>query len=122
MSEQQLDQRSDRNPEPSRPGRAIAEARAAQGLTLDDLTAATCIRAGILRRMEADDFDACGGDFYARGHLRLVGQALHLDVQSLIDGFDRDHPDGDLVDELSEDPRRRRIWHLSTIRTLHRRP
>ncbi|MDQ1632518.1 MAG: cytoskeleton protein RodZ, partial [Frankiaceae bacterium] len=99
MSEQQLDQRSDWNPVASQPGRAIAEARAAQGLTLDELTAATCIRAGILRRMEADDFDACGGDFYARGHLRLVGQALHLDVHSLVDAFDRDHPDGDPVDE-----------------------
>ena len=122
MSEQQLDQRSDSDPAPSRPGRAIAEARATQGLTLDDLTAATCIRAGILRRMEADDFGACGGNFYARGHLRLVGQALHLDVQTLVDGFDRDHADIDLNEELSEDPPRRGIWHMFTVRTLHRRP
>jgi cytoskeletal protein RodZ len=122
MSEQRLDQRSDRDPGPSQPGRAIAEARAVQGLTLDDLTNATCIRAGILRRMEADDFDACGGDFYARGHLRLVGQALHLDVQSLVDGFDRDHGYIDVAEDLSEDPPRRRIWHKFTVRTSHRRP
>ena len=93
MQEKQLDQPPEMHPEPSRPGRDIAAARVAQGLSLEDLSDATCIRAGILRRMEADDFGACGGDFYARGHLRIVAQALHLDVGSLVDAFDQEHPD-----------------------------
>ena len=75
------------------PGRSLALARAAEGLTLDDVALRTCIRPGILRRIEVDDFGACGGDFYARGHLRILGQALHVDVDGLLGAFDREHPD-----------------------------
>lgn len=103
MHERQLHGQSEQQLDPSPPGRQIATARAALGLSLEDVNDATCIRAGILRRMEADDFGACGGNFYARGHLRIVGQALHLDVQSLIDEFDHDHAEVDLSGVDTED-------------------
>jgi hypothetical protein len=38
--------------------------------------------------MEVDDFTPCGGDFYARGHIRSLTRVLGLDGETLITLYD----------------------------------
>lgn len=72
-------------------GQSLAEARAQRGLSVEDVSAATRIRAGLIRDIEADKFDACGGDVYARGHIRSIARTLGIDAAPLIGEFDSAH-------------------------------
>lgn len=69
-------------------GQALADARAASGLSLDDVAAQTKIRPTILAAMEDDDFSLCGGDAYARGQLRSIAQVVGIDPVALVAQYD----------------------------------
>ncbi|CAL9547921.1 Cytoskeleton protein RodZ [Streptomyces sp. enrichment culture] len=69
-------------------GRALQQARIAAGLTVDDISAATRVRIAIVHAIEADDFAPCGGDVYARGHIRTLARAVQLDPEPLIAQYD----------------------------------
>lgn len=71
-------------------GADVAAARRACGLTIDDVSAATRIRATLLRHIEDDDFSLCGGDVYARGHLRAICTVVGLEAEPLLAAFDRE--------------------------------
>ncbi|MFJ2610457.1 helix-turn-helix domain-containing protein [Streptomyces sp. NPDC091279] len=68
-------------------GDALRRARVAAGLTVDDISNATRVRIAIVHAIEADDFTPCGGDVYARGHIRTLARAVHLDPEPLLDQF-----------------------------------
>ena len=70
-------------------GAALAAARRDRGLSVEDVSAATRIRPAIIRAIEADEFDACGGAVYARGHLRSIAQVVGADPRPLVEEFDR---------------------------------
>jgi hypothetical protein len=70
-------------------GAALAAARRDRGLSVEDVSAATRIRPAIVRAIEADEFDACGGAVYARGHLRSIAQVVGADPRPLVEEFDR---------------------------------
>ncbi|MFL6128501.1 MAG: helix-turn-helix domain-containing protein [Mycobacteriales bacterium] len=70
-------------------GAALAEARRQRGLSVEDVAAATRIRATIVRAIEDDDFAACGGAVYARGHMRAIAQLVGTDARPLVAEFDR---------------------------------
>jgi cytoskeleton protein RodZ len=72
-------------------GHALRQARIAAGLTVDDVTNATRVRISIVHAIEADNFAPCGGDVYARGHIRTVAKAVHLDPAPLLAQFDAEH-------------------------------
>ena len=72
-------------------GHALRQARIAAGLTVDDVTNATRVRISIVHAIEADDFAPCGGDVYARGHIRTLAKAVHLDPAPLLEQFDAQH-------------------------------
>jgi cytoskeleton protein RodZ len=72
-------------------GRALQQARIAAGLTVDDITTATRVRIAIVHAIEADDFAPCGGDVYARGHIRTLAKAVGLDPAELVAQFDAEH-------------------------------
>ena len=74
-------------------GQTLAEARERAGLTVEDVAARTRIRRTLVLGIEADDFSACGGDFYARGHIRNVAKIVGIDAQPLLDEFDASRPD-----------------------------
>jgi len=69
-------------------GAEVAAARRACGLTIDDVSEATRVRATVLRHIEADDFSLCGGNVYARGHLRAICTVVDLDSAPLLATFD----------------------------------
>lgn len=69
-------------------GEALAEARYRAGLTVDEVSERTRIRKAVIRCIEQDDYDACGGDIYARGYVRAIAGAVGIDAQPLIREFD----------------------------------
>ncbi|MFF9186306.1 helix-turn-helix domain-containing protein [Streptomyces misionensis] len=72
-------------------GRALQQARIAAGLTVDDVSSATRVRLAIVHAIEADDFGPCGGAVYARGHIRTLARAVHLDPEPLVAQYDAEH-------------------------------
>ncbi|MBB6170776.1 cytoskeletal protein RodZ [Nocardiopsis mwathae] len=72
-------------------GRTLAAARERAGYSIDDLSSRTCIRATVLAAMERDEFGPCGGDFYARGHIRAVCREFGIDHARLVDDYDREY-------------------------------
>jgi len=81
-------------------GPELAAARTRLGLSVDQLADRTRIRPHVIEALEVDDFSACGGDFYARGHLRTLARVLGLDVAPLLEAYDERYADAPL------DPRR----------------
>ncbi|MGA8248364.1 MAG: helix-turn-helix domain-containing protein, partial [Nocardioides sp.] len=81
-------------------GPQFAAARAHLGLGVDQLADRTRIRPHVIEAIEVDDFSACGGDFYARGHLRTLARVLGVDVVPLLETYDARYADAPI------DPRR----------------
>ncbi|MGO9077691.1 MAG: helix-turn-helix domain-containing protein [Streptosporangiaceae bacterium] len=69
-------------------GDALAAARRQAGLTIEQVSQRTCIRESIIRGIEQNDFSACGGDFYARGHIRGIARAVGADPGPLVSEYD----------------------------------
>ena len=65
-------------------GETLTEARYQAGLTVDELSERTRIRATVIRSIEQDDYEACGGDLYVRGYVRAIAGAVGIDAQPLI--------------------------------------
>ncbi|GAB2976939.1 helix-turn-helix domain-containing protein [Streptomyces pseudoechinosporeus] len=90
----------DNTPEDERPfeeddrpsiGTALRQARIDAGLTVDDVSNATRVRIAIVQAIEQDNFAPCGGDVYARGHIRTLARAVHLDPDPLLAQFAAEH-------------------------------
>ncbi len=69
-------------------GATLAAARRRAGLTVSEVSQSTRVTEPIIRGIEQDDYAACGGDFYARGHIRAIARAVREDPLPLIDEFD----------------------------------
>ena len=69
-------------------GEILTSARRQAGLTITQVSERTRIRETIIRGIERDDFPACGGDFYARGHIRAIARTAGVDLESLIREYD----------------------------------
>lgn len=74
-------------------GPEIAAARARLSLSVDQLAERTRIRPHVIESIEVDDFAPCGGDFYARGHLRTLARVLGLDAAPLLASYDERYAD-----------------------------
>ena len=102
-------------------GEALTEARQQAGLTVGQVSEQTRIRVPIIRSIEADDYEACGGDFYARGDIRSIAAAVGADPEPLIREYDMDHRAtgpisatsiNELLARSRPDRRRRPDWTL----------
>jgi hypothetical protein len=81
-------------------GPQFAVARERLGLSVDELADRTRIRPHVIEAIEVDDFSACGGDFYARGHLRTLGRVLGVEAGPIVATYDERYADAPI------DPRR----------------
>jgi len=72
-------------------GEKLQQARISAGMSLDDLASITSIRSGLLREMENNNFVPCGGDTYARGHLRSIAPKIGADPIELINMYNEEH-------------------------------
>ncbi|HYX60793.1 MAG TPA: helix-turn-helix transcriptional regulator, partial [Streptosporangiaceae bacterium] len=69
-------------------GATLAAARRRAGLTVHDVSQSTRVTEPIISGIEQDDYAECGGDFYARGHIRAIARAVGEDPGPLIEEFD----------------------------------
>lgn len=69
-------------------GERIHQARERLDVSVDDLADRTRIRPYVIESIEIGDFSPCGGDFYARGHLRMLSGVLGIDPQPLLSSYD----------------------------------
>jgi len=60
-------------------GQVIRDARIAARLSIEELSESTSVRIGLLTEMEENNFFHCGGDTYARGHLRNIANKVGVD-------------------------------------------
>ena len=72
-------------------GDTLADARRQAGLTITQVSQRTRIRESIIRAIEQGDFSPCGGDFYARGHIRSIASVVGADPVPLIREYDEEH-------------------------------
>ena len=72
-------------------GHALAQARLAAGLSVDEVSTSTRVRVPILQAIERDDFSRCGGDVYARGHIRSIAREVGLDPEEMIERYSAEH-------------------------------
>jgi cytoskeleton protein RodZ len=79
------------SPSPSgpTPGAALAAARQQAGLSVEEVSATTRIRSTLVRAIEHDEYERCGGEVYARGHIRSIAHAVGTDAEPLLADFDR---------------------------------
>ena len=78
-------------------GEALARARHDAGLSTAEISLRTRIRQSIIDGIEHDDYSACGGDFYARGHIRAIAQALRVDSVPLVEAYDAARRPGEWI-------------------------
>jgi hypothetical protein len=81
-------------------GPQFAAARRRLGLSVDELADRTRIRPHVIEAIEVDDFSVCGGDFYARGHLRTLARVLGVEGAPALATYDEQYADAPI------DPRR----------------
>ncbi|HEY0717743.1 MAG TPA: helix-turn-helix transcriptional regulator, partial [Streptosporangiaceae bacterium] len=81
-------------------GATLADARWRAHLTVDEVSHRTRIREAIIWGIEQDDFSACGGDAYARGHIRAMAQAVGIDPDPLIQQYDETYRTSEDIDDV----------------------
>jgi cytoskeletal protein RodZ len=69
-------------------GQTLIAAREQAGMSVEQVASATALRQTLVRAIEHDDFRLCGGDFYARGHIRNLAKTVGIDPEPLIEEFD----------------------------------
>jgi cytoskeletal protein RodZ len=72
-------------------GGTLAKARQEAGLTVTHVSGRTRIRETVIHAIERDDFTLCGGNFYARGHIRSIARTIGMDPEPLITEYDEAH-------------------------------
>ena len=72
-------------------GEFLQKARMDAGFSVDELAHIVNLRPGLIKAMESNDFLPCGGDTYARGHIRNIAQATGFNVQELLAMYEEEH-------------------------------
>ncbi len=96
-------------------GETLTAARTSAGLSVEQVSDATRIRRTLVEAIEHDDFRLCGGDFYARGHIRTIATTVGTDPAPLLAQFDAEH-------EGSAPPRATEVFEPDTARAERRGP
>jgi len=72
-------------------GEFLQKAREDAGFSVDELAHIVNLRPGLIKAMESNDFLPCGGDTYARGHIRNISQITGSNAQELLAMYVAEH-------------------------------
>jgi len=72
-------------------GTELRDQRESAGLSVEKLSALTSIRMGLISEMESNNFSHCGGDTYARGHLKNIASLLGLEPNHFVEMYNSEH-------------------------------
>ena len=89
------------------PGAQLAAKRGERGLSIEQVTAATGVRAEYIRALEADDLSRFAALAYAKGYLRTYAAFLGLDAGELIAQLPAESRRPDLAVKVMEREKRR---------------
>lgn len=70
-------------------GSELKIAREAAGLSLEHVAQRSKLRVSVVAAIENNDFSHCGGDVYARGHIRVLANLYRIDSAHLLELFDK---------------------------------
>jgi cytoskeletal protein RodZ len=84
---------------------SLAQAREAAGLTVEQISALTNIRAAVIKDLEINSVEICGGIAYARGHIRTITKVLNQKTPKSV-SFDADLIVAEIEAAQSEDGRK----------------
>ena len=84
---------------------SLAQAREAAGLTVEQISALTNIRAVVIKDLEMNSVEICGGIAYARGHIRTITKVLNQKTPKSV-SFDADLIVAEIEAAQSEDGRK----------------
>ena len=84
---------------------SLAQARETAGLTVEQISALTNIRIAVIKDLENNSVDICGGIAYARGHIRTIAKVLNQKTPKSI-SFDADLIVAGIEAAQSEDGRK----------------
>ena len=93
-------------------GTYLREAREAAGYSVEQISSKTRIRPDVIRDLESEKFQSSGGNAYARGHIRTIGNLINADIDRLISEFEAvtGEVDRPMIDLLTE-------TNATTVRT-----
>ena len=72
-------------------GSELRDRRESAGLSLEQLASMTSVRMGLISEMESNNFSHCGGDTYARGHLKNIALRLGLEPNHFVEMYNAEH-------------------------------
>ena len=72
-------------------GSELRDRRESVGLSLEQLASMTSVRMGLISEMESNNFSHCGGDTYARGHLKNIAMRLGLEPNHFVEMYNAEH-------------------------------
>jgi len=84
---------------------SLAQAREAAGLTVEQISVLTNIRAAVIKDLEMNSVEICGGIAYARGHIRTITKVLNQKTPKSV-SFDADLIVAEIEAAQSEDGRK----------------
>jgi len=84
---------------------SLAQAREAAGLTVEQISALTNIRVAVIKDLEMNSVEICGGIAYARGHIRTITKVLNQKTPKSV-SFDADLIVAEIEAAQSEDGRK----------------
>jgi cytoskeletal protein RodZ len=84
---------------------SLAQAREAAGLTVEQISALTNIRVAVIKDLENNSAEVCGGIAYARGHIRTITKVLNQKTPKSV-SFDADLIVAEIEAAQSEDGRK----------------
>jgi cytoskeletal protein RodZ len=100
-------------------GQTVAHARTSAGLTVQQVAESTRVRGSLIDSIEHDDFRPCGGDVYARGHLKSIATAIGLDPAQVAAQFDAQRGASKLAAEpVAPVPQPTRVTQLTSRDSL----
>ena len=72
-------------------GSELRDRRESAGLSIEQLASMTSVRMGLISEMESNNFSHCGGDTYARGHLKNIALKLGLEPNYFYEMYNAEH-------------------------------
>jgi cytoskeleton protein RodZ len=103
----------------------LKAAREAAGLTVDQVSKKTNIRAGVIEDLEKNSVEVCGGIAYARGHIRSIARVIKADGDLLVAAFEaaQNIESTKIIDQLyannvADRPKEKKIMKFSTLAAI----
>ena len=112
---------------------SLQQAREAAGLSVVQISAITNIRTGVIKDLENNSVELCGGIAYARGHVRSIakainsktGKAINIDADILVAELEASQSieSKKIIDQLAENnvadkPKEKKRMKFGTLATI----